>query len=300
MNAWRRFTWFGCALTLIALIALGEGWCIFERVQAAKKSQLRLTQKRRELASVSSIEPAPTKANATAIEEDLARTTRALETMRASLQGRGPAADALRSARAPERRTDAFFDIAAFVEENRERAGRLGIAVGADERFGFAEYANAGPETELISAVYRQRLIAQHLLGALFESRPQQLVGVQRERPRAKSTADAAALRNGGETSSPDYFEIDPRVSARVPEFVETTAFRLTFVGPTAVLRAFLNKLAGFELPLVVRSVEVEPAPVAAASPNHGPDAPPEPLIRRTYSRFTVTVEFVELLAAPN
>ena len=45
-----------------------------------------------------------------------------------------------------------------------------------------------------------------------------------------------------------------------MPGFVDTEAFRFVFTGQTAALRAFLNRLASFELPVLVREVEVEPA----------------------------------------
>jgi hypothetical protein len=302
MNALRKIPLFAATLGLIALIALGEGWCLFERVQASRKAQVKLEQKRREFRSVSAIEPAPTAENATAIEADLARTTHALEIMQAGLRGRGPTAESLRTAVVPERRPDAYFDIATFVEKMRERAQRAGVALRPDARFGFAEYTNVGPELELIPAVFRERLIAQYLLEALFDAHPRQLVAMQRERPLTKAeraaAANASTSRSGGaDAGAPDYVEIDPRVSARVPGFVDATAFRLTFVGQTGVLRALLNKLAGFELPLVVRSVEVESAGPTVDGSSSGPSAAGaiEPLIRRTFSRFTVTVEFIDL-----
>ena len=103
--------------------------------------------------------------------------------------------------------------------------------------------------------------------------------------------------------------------------------------GQTAALRTFLNKLASFELPVLVREVEVETAtaeesaaaPVvedaaATAAPEssvaasivltadapaarsvapksvRAPRAPSAtPIVAKTISKFTVTVEFVEL-----
>jgi len=99
-----------------------------------------------------------------------------------------------------------------------------------------------------------------------------------------------------------------------VPGFVDTLPFRFAFIGTTASLRAVLNELARFELPVVVRSVEVEPlnkgaatsvAPAVSSLPfNFGADssAPQEqqkPIVEQTDSRFVVTVEFIAL-AEPN
>jgi hypothetical protein len=115
-------------------------------------------------------------------------------------------------------------------------------------------------------------------------------------------------------STNTDLFEIDSRITARVPGFVNASAFRISFVGETEALRALLNKLAGFELPLVVRSVEVEPvvktkAPAATNSLNSifgtvdkaatAEPEQPKPLVEKVLSKFTVTVELIDLFEAP-
>jgi hypothetical protein len=129
-------------------------------------------------------------------------------------------------------------------------------------------------------------------------------------------------------TISPDLFDLDPRLAAPNPDLVSVSAFRLVFTGQTASLRALLNQLATFELPVIVRTVEVDPAvgeeltvaaeeavapaaalpaggsivlsatavPKAAAAPKP-PSIPP--IVAKSFSKFTVTVEFVELVPAP-
>ncbi|HWA87456.1 MAG TPA: Amuc_1100 family pilus-like protein [Opitutus sp.] len=289
-----KHPWFVGAMAAIAAIIAAEGWLIHAQRQAAAKSLRQLNAKRRELQASAAGQPAPTEEVARAIKGDLQRTTRALAAMEAGLAGSGPAADALAKAAVPKAPADAFFDIATFVERMRAQAETAEIAVKPGERFGFAEFTNAGPEPAQIPAVFRERLIVEHLLGALFDARPERLVAVMRELP---SSGPAGLGRAIERPTEGDFFEIDPRVSARVPGFVHTTAFRLTFTGQTATLRAFLNKLAGFELPLVVRAVEVTPEPDGDAGLRHGrakADVPP--LVARTASRFAVTLEFIELL----
>jgi hypothetical protein len=110
---------------------------------------------------------------------------------------------------------------------------------------------------------------------------------------------------------------MDSRISSRAPGFVEATAFRISFVGYTQVLRKFLNELATFQVPVVVRGVEV--APAAGGQPGGNPQSPPParpsgfkifepapeeaakanaavPLVQPGRSRFTVIVEFVNLV----
>jgi hypothetical protein len=164
-------------------------------------------------------------------------------------------------------------------------------------------------------------------------------LAVQRERPltaderklraEALAAADPSAPPAAAESAaqlSPDYFDLDARLSARAPGLVEVSAFRLIFTGQTAALRALLNQLAGFELPVIVRAVEVEPAagedlvaageepPAATAPPGPpasivltAPAAKPAaktpsaiaPIVARSVSKFTVTLEFVALTPPP-
>jgi hypothetical protein len=197
--------------------------------------------------------------------------------------------------------------------------------VKPDERFGFYTYDRTGPERDLIPQVFRQRLVAEYLVEAVLDARPSELLLLQRERPLTKAEAEALAsgqppARQSTQASTQtntDFFEIDPRISARVPGFVGASAFRLSFIGETATLRTLLNKLASFELPLVVRSVEVEPVSKNTASTQApaanslssifgtvttaAPAEPvkPKPLVDKVLSKFTVTVELIDLVEAP-
>lgn len=311
---------------VLGLAALAGGWGIYDRSSAAAKNAKVVAQKRAELSSLLATNPVPSVESKAAVEADLKRTEAALATMREELKGRGPAAERLRSASVPSEPTDLFFNITTFVEKTREKAQAANIKLKADERFGFSAYASAGPDRELIPQVFRQRQVAEYLLDALIEARPSELISVQRERPLTKAEKDAlasgaqgasASRQSGATQGATDLFEIDPRITARVAGFVDATAFRLSFTGETEALRAFLNKLATFELPLVVRGVEVEPlaktqqtaaAPAnslasifgtAATPATPAEPAKPKPLVEKTQSKFTVTVELIDLAEAP-
>lgn len=315
-------------LGLLGLAALGAGWGIYDRSSVAKKSAAQLVQKRNELNSLQAVNPAPSDVSKAAVEADLARTEVALRKMREELKGHGPVAEALRNAPVPSEPTDVFFNLETFVEKMRQKALAANVKVKPDERFGFYTYSTTGPDRDLIPQVFRQRQVAEYLVSALIDARPSEVVSLQRERPSTKAELAAVAAgqplpasssssnANSTQTNS-DFFQIDPRISARVPGFVGATAFRLNFVGSTEALRSFLNKLASFELPLVVRSVEVEPAAkstttapatpanslssifgtVAPAPTNEPP--PAKPLVEKILSKFTVTVELIDLVEAP-
>ncbi len=276
-------------LTLLLVAAISVGWSV-ERGFAHKKLQAQLRTKQREARNLAQVQPAPTPENEALVAADLEQANAALAAMRADLTGRSLSVDRLKLQSVPERRPDAFFDIADFVERMRFRAEQAGVGLKSDERFGFAEFAHVGPEQDEIPAVFRQRLVMQYLLEQLFDARPERLLAVRRERPTSATSRDTRATTT---TASADLFEVDPRMTARVPGFVDATAFRLEFTGGTGTLRTFLNRLSIFELPLVVRSVEVErQSEPAGLRASEGEIAP---LVVPATSRFTVTVEYIEL-----
>ena len=325
MASFKSYPIFGTLLIVIGVVVAGEAWLSYNRFAAAKKSAAALNQRRNEFASLQAEKPFLSEESKAAVEADLRRTQVALATMREQLKGRGPAAEQLRNAKVPVEPTDMFFDLNFFTEKTREKIQQAKITIKADERFGFATYATAGPQRDLIPEVFRQRQIMQYLVDALIDAHPSQLLSLQRERPLTQAQRALLAAgqplppgpRAATQEAEADFFDIDPRISARVPGFVAATSFRLNFVGDTAALRTFLNKLATFELPLVVRSVEVEPATAATtgapaatnqttlsaifgsettATPTTVAQAKPKALVEKVSSKFTVTVEFIDLV----
>jgi hypothetical protein len=325
MASFKNHPVFYSIIAVLGLAALAGGWGVYDRSSVAQKNATLLAQKRGELSALLGSSPAPTEESKAAVEADLRRTEIALSTMHEELKGRGPTAEALRSATVPSEPTDLFFNITTFVEKTREKAQAANIKIKADERFGFSAYASAGPDRDLIGQVFRQRQVSEYLLDALIEAGPAELVSVQRERPITRAERELIASGQAlppqptGNTQGPgDLFQIDSRITARVAGFVNATAFRLTFNGETDSLRSFLNKLATFELPLVVRSVEVEPIAKSATATNAAPaannlnsifgtpvaaaaaqPAKPKPLVEKPLSKFTVTVELIDLVEAP-
>jgi len=294
---------FATVMLVLALAVLGEAGLLGERWSAARAARKRLDRTRRELRTLAASQPAPTAENAALIASELLRATQVLDELRDELAPTGETAERY-FASAPTRRPEAFFDLAAFVEAMRSRAREAGVVLRPDERFGFASYAHEAPETGQLAAVFRERLAVQYLLEALLGAQPHQLLSVQRacpeEKPGGRATAKPEGRRGGGVNggAAPDYFEIDPRISLRVPGRVETTAIRLSFTGQTRSLRALLTTLAESELPVVVRAVEVAPAERQPEEPVPGPRGV-APLVASAWSRFTVTVEFIALVAHP-
>ena len=318
------------ALMIIALVIINaEIWLVLttqtQERGLAEEVPIRLA----EIERLQRQKPAPNDENVRSVRDDFVQNAVVLSSMLRALNVAGP--DELQYFQGePTKSTDAYFDIAQFVERMQQLATDAGVSLRNDERFGFATYANVGPEPDFIRPVYRQRRIVEYLLRALFSARPRSLLSVQREVPRPVAVSgappDRQSPRPASDASAPpgngDYFAIDSQVSARTPEYVDTMPFRITFAGQTAALRGFMNALAAPEIPLVMRSVEVEPVPAEPERPG-GPGSragPPASLFGRTVatparealqgsvpivsendSRFTVTVELFEVkIRAPN
>lgn len=303
--SWRRkFSAMAMALAgVVGLVLLEVGGLLHYRA-AARKADKELDRSRRELRSLSAVEPAPTRENAVLIEADVGRVSETLTIVERELLAAGVVADRFARAPVPIRRPEAFFDIAAFVEGLRTRARQAGVAIKPEERFGLSAYNHEAPASGQIAGVFRERQAVQYLVETLIEAKPHELLAVQRERPSSETgariapgAAAAPSRRPATTGSDADYFTIDPRLSARRAGGLVTRAFRLSFTGHTATLRTFLNKLAAFELPLVVRAVEVA-SPERSLERIPAGDSPV--VVAPWWSQFVVTVELLDLPRPPS
>ena len=305
MTWWRKYPGYAGTLLALGLLLAAEGASLARGWVIARETHRRLEQVSREFRALQAIRPAASAGNAAQIEADFGRVADALAAMRRELSAGGVKADRFKRTPVPLRRADAFFDIATFVETMRNRAQQAGVMLLPDERFGFSAFANEAPVAAQLAAVFRERLVVQCLLEALIEAKPRQLIAVQRQRPAESAPApgrpntnQAPSLPERLPTSvAKDYFDIDPRISLAIPGVVTTTAFRLSFTGHTAALRNLLNKLGESELPIVVRAVEVAPAELNSARLATSQTGP-SPIVEPTWSRFVVTVEWVEIAAS--
>jgi len=326
MASFKSHPFFFTSLLLIGAVSAGEAWLIFSQRSQASKLSAEIAQSRDSLDAYARQQPFPSRENVGLVEADRQETEKTRDEIRKLLRATGETAEKIASAPVPASSTDAWYEIANYVERVREGSQNAGIQLPTENRLGFSLYASSGPDKDLIPAVFRQKQYADYLMGVLIAARPREILSLQRERPltAAEKQAEADAIAAGqpspfaSTTAEGDYFVIDPRTSARVPGFVETVPFRVSFVGITGSLRSVLNQLAKFELPVVVRSVEVEAAaksdtsavkfgaaPVAAnpfgafggdAGAGNQPIETVKPLVEQTDSRFVVTLEFISLV----
>lgn len=319
----RRHPIFFTLVAIIVVAIAAEAWFVFAIQAQERVLEKQLNQKITEIERLQRQRPGPTDENLRRVRSDFAQNAEVLATMMRSLRVAGPDELEYFKTDEPKDSTDAYFKIVTFVDSMRANYTAAGILTRPEERFGFGSYAEKGPEAELVVPVYRQQRIVEYLLNALMAARPRALVSVQRENPRtglptpdksAVATPPAsrpvATFAGGGagkvdSAAVSDFFVIDPQVSARTPGYVDTMAIRISFTGQTSSLRGFMNALSVPDIPLVVRSVEVEPARGEGAGGAQGRTAdrnadgqgPPVDLaiVADNESRFTVTVELFEV-----
>jgi hypothetical protein len=288
----RRPIFAGVLALWLALMCAGS-WLVWEQQRTARVNRSRMIAVETELQVLRGAVPRLEPTTISNMDAELGTALSTLESLRVQFAPRNH--DVASAPAVPVERADAYFDIASFVERMRGHAQIHGVELKPDERFGFADYAHAGPASEEIGVVFSERLAMETLLIALFEARPRQLIAVQRER-RTGGVARARALESANSaTVRADYFDWDARASVRRAGTIDARALRISFVSQTGSLRALLNGLIEFESPLIVRAVEV--APATAFVVNKSTDLELKeatPLVPRSYSRFTVTVELVE------
>ncbi len=219
--------------------------------------------------------------------------------------------------------TDLTVEIQQYADKMQAKATEKGVILPTPKNYGFgmALYVGQGvspPPVDKIPAVYKQLKVLDYVVGHLLDDaklpdQKMKIVSIDREDV-ASVTASVGGPPPGGDqgTSGLDLFVVDPTVTARVPGAINTLAFRIRFVGYSESLRILLNDLAKFDLPLVVRSIDVEPAQAdrALTGPLPGPatgsaaaaaadNSARRPVITENFSQFTIVIEYVELPAPP-
>lgn len=234
MGVFRQFPVFWSTVVGCALAGVCCAWQLLDLRSQAKRLQQRLESERREyrVLETQALLAATAERDREIAVESERQTRRAL----CSALAHGEAA-LLAGDPAPGSRTEACASLAAMAQGLRELAASRGICVSPDECYGFAEYAEAGPEMSQLVEVHRQSRVVAAAVRLLVEAQPVEIRGVRRGRGNGPmSGSDGSGGLAGG------------------------TTVRLEFCGDTGVLREFLNRLARAEFLPYVRSVEAEPA----------------------------------------
>ena len=295
----------------ILAFAAGLYFAFAESGKIDQKKQ-KITSAESQLKSMRFADPAPTPENVEASAENVAELKAGLKKIREDLE-RGArittSADGI-GVMAGIQQFISIYQRKAATHTNKD-GEPVEIIVPDDFAFGFEQYLDEATmldDDELIPVLDKQRQILSYLLNKLYEAEPESIVSVEREVLEQKAE---------GLLSSAKSFTIHPAITAKVPGAINTLAFRLAFTGYTDSLRRLLNDLAKFDLPIVVRSVEVDrPSGISTSAKvpanndldaffgvfdggsNSEVEAPEEaqkPVISENISTFTVVLEFIEI-----
>lgn len=303
-----------CVTILVCLAACIAGaFLAYSQYGDVKKARSNLNNVEAQLSSLLNRDPAPSEANQAAAEENLEQLITSLAKIRDDLQ---PEAALQISKDGVSVIAGIQQYISRYQRETARHKNKEGdpaqIKTPNNFAFGFEQYISEAPVPEdaaRVAILDKQRQILSYLMQQLIGADPQSIDSVQRE------------VFEVGREGDKRGFAIAPSVSARVPGAIETVAFSLTFSGYTNSLREFLNRLAGFDLPIVVRSIQVtrpsgsetvaapRPRPAAqnifdlfggeTAQPTRQEQPVTEaqkPVIEENISKFTVILEFIEVV----
>ncbi len=306
-----------CILCALFLLVFAGGCClVFAESGKLTKSKKQVANAESQIKGLLYADPAPTVENVAVSEQNAQQLRAELQRIREDLQ-RGSrlttSSDGVRVMAGIQQYISEYQKLAtAHIGPNEVPTP---IDIPDNFAFGFDQYIDEAiiPEDQAVVPVLdKQRQILSYIVNQLIATHPAGIQKIEREVLEVKA-ADSKALIG---------YQINPAISARAPGAIDTLAFSVTFTGYTRSLRQFLNNLAQFNLPIVVRSVEVERpsgsattakatkspkekiddifsvfgAPASDSKTTEGPKANQTPVISENISSFTVTLEFIEII----
>lgn len=317
MGVFKKNPVFSTLLLVCVLVFVAGVYFAFVESAKVAKTEKRIDRAVTEYQGVQSVDPAPTAENVAASEQNVVQLEVALERIRQNLQKGSSMAIS-------DDGVSVMAGIQQFISEFKYKAANHVRVIGAtqervaapvliskDFAFGFEQYAEEAripDDASAIPQLDKQRQILSYILTRLLDSNPHEIKKVERELIELPV----------GQSGVPSGYRIDPAVTARVAGAIDTLAFRISFVGYSRSLRQFLNSLADFDMPIVVRSINVSRPKVGKSkkskkskSANNldaifgsfgagGDDTAAEvvptktPVVEDNVSIFTLDLEFIE------
>ena len=296
----------------VCILAFAAGvYMVFDESGKIGQKKQKINAAESQLKSMRFADPAPTQENVEVSAKNVAELEAGLRKIRKDL-GRGArittSADGI-GVMAGIQQFISRYQREAVTHTDKDGES-VEIIVPVDFAFGFEQYLDEATmldDEELIPVLDKQRQILSYLLDKLYEAEPESIISVEREVLELKAE----------DSGSAKGFAIHPAITARVPGAINTLAFRLAFTGYTDSLRRLLNDLAKFDLPIVVRSIEVDrPSGISTTakvpanndldtffgvfdggsnSEVKAPEEAQKPVISENISTFTVVLEFIEI-----
>ena len=200
----------------------------------------------------------------------------------------------------------------ALAKDNTNENGPAPIEIPDDFAFGFDRFkleTTVPEKAEEIILLDKQRDILDYLMSELFATNPQGIVAVARESAKAMTADEEGMFSN-----DPSIFDISSSVTSKVEGAIDTIAFQITFSGKTNSLRDYLNRLAEFDRPIVVRSINVSRPNESVKTKTKEKkndklvalfgkeleslkaEQSKEPVVTENVSEFTLTLEYIEII----
>ncbi|MFL2826202.1 MAG: hypothetical protein ACJZ8T_03930 [Coraliomargaritaceae bacterium] len=303
----------GISICTIALIA-GLVFSVLAALDLSKKSKS-FDRTERNLKRMLVASPSPVDENVIASDLNVLKLSEKLESIREELE-RGLEAEAsidgVRVAAGIQQYISKFTTLA---KTHESEYGPSPIEIPEDFAFGFDRFkleSKVPDDPKEIAMLDKQRDILDFLISELFATHPKGILAIKRQT--AKQSDDNDFDDYYGDSS---IFNIGSSVTSKVEGAIDTIAFEISFSGKTNTLRGFLNRLAEFERPIVVRSINVSRPNETIKRRLNETDVDLEsltkeeleklkeeekrdPIVTENISDFTLTLEYIEIVLPKN
>ena len=257
--------------------------------------------------------PSPTLQNVEISNENVLALQERLESIRNDLERGKEPLDDIGGNEVVEKIKNFQREFKELASSNYDENGMAPIEIPEKFGFGFDRFSSKSSppkDQKEINMLYQQVEILRYLLTKLYESNPKSLISIKRE---------SAKINEGGIDDESFYtdssiFNINSAISARVEGAIETLAFEISFMGKTNSLRQYLNDLSEFNMPIVVRSINVNRPEVSIKINDNfnnydqefdifgdevkkiQEEQKKEPVVTDNISEFTLTLEYFRIV----
>lgn len=300
-------------ICLIALLSVCAGVSLaYLEYGQLNRTEKACIQQRRALEALLAQQPALTTSNVQAARANVQQLDLAYQRLAQSLYGDaaivGSSNGVQVMASIQEYISEFTYSAQNHVNANGESAP---ITIAENLSFGFEAYAEQASVPEaprVISLLDQQRQVLTYVMRQLLASDPLEIVSVQRQLLSGEAPLDANKQHD---------FTIPKAASVRVEGLIQTIPIKLKFCAYTDSLRNFLNKLAEFEMPILVRSIQVSRKDQAlkkvkpkstsledlfgafgassASEKSSAVKAVQKPVISENASNFTLILEYIQI-----
>jgi hypothetical protein len=255
--------------------------------------------------------PSPVDENVIASDLNVLKLSEKLESIREELE-RGVEAEAsvdgVRVAAGIQQYISKFTTLA---RTHDSEYGPAPIEIPEDFAFGFDRFkleSKVPNDPKEVAMLDKQRDILDFLIGELFATHPTAVLAIKRQTARQFDDKDFDDYYG-----DPSIFSIGSSVTSKVEGAIDPIAFQISFSGKTNTLRGFLNRLAEFKRPIVVRSINVSrPNETIKRRLNETEEdlesltseeleklkeeGNRDPIVTENISDFTLTLEYIEIV----